>query len=1019
MTGRAIRSGAVCAAGAAVLLSLWSGSILAQTTTGALVGRVRAASGAPVPGAVVQARSAENGQARAAVTDESGGFRIDLLSPGTWTVAARLADGAVSESQTVLLRLEQTVQLDFTVGTGLTEGVVVTAEPPLVDPKQVAGKLRVTGEQIDGLPLAGRTFTDLAFLDASVQQAAPGTFYGERAATFTVHGQSGRANAFLVDGMDNNDDTSGTALNSAFSPQVIREFVLSTSQFAAEFGRASGGVLNIVTHQGANQPAWDLFVQGSAAAWNSSGEFVDGLPAGPAAEATPRRWQAGFATGGPIRRDRAFYFAAIEHQAADDVVPYTGVDRDGVQGGRVLAPQGDDNVFLRTDFQLDPATSLMVRFSGDERTTNALNVGGVITPEAGFRIDERDLQLAAALTRVASPTLLSETRLLVSTSEFDQQANSGRPGVSRPSGVFGGNNLYRQARGEDKIQVVQNFTVRRARHALKFGLDVARSSTSIATAFNPNGTFIYNSDRAFEAGDCGIGADATDPYLPDGTVLDPNTGQPLCTGVPDVDDDGDGVVDEPTNVWSYPVVFTYIAERPSARLDDTRIGLFAQDSFEVGRRLLLDYGVRYDLSTYELPASAAVDSVIPNGGASRDSDNLAPRFGFTYAPGDSRKTVVRGGAGVFYDKLVLGFPAVAAITSGTEIGLLFPQGFRFELTEQLVEDVGIETLLPELAFPDELTLRLSTDPVLDTPYTALFNLGVEHALGRADSVRLNVVRSLGHHQPLMRDLNPVSGLVEPGYPCTEGNLDPTLEVGIPCHLADPTTGSIAAITTDGRSWYWGVETGYRHQTGDGWLSVDYAISRAENLGFDPLKNGITLPPDSSNLAGERGRADGDRRHRFVLAGETPLPWAGLRLSGVLQLATGVPFDVTTGRDDNLDGILTDRPSGVSRNAGEDAPLDVVNALREEYNLTVPPEERLTPVDALREPNFFQVDVRLFRRFRVDDRSGRGEVFVQVFNLLDRGNGSLIEGRAISRQFGEVIALAGPPRTIEIGAKIGF
>ena len=321
------------AACVAALLALAWDAAPAQTTSGALVGKVRTATGEPVPGAVVQARCGDTGQVRGAATDEAGTYRIDTLPLGSWTVAARLADGAVSESRTIVLRLEQTLHLDFTVGIGLAEEVVVTAEAPLVDPKQVGGKLRVTSEQVEALPLAGRAFTDLAFLDSSVQQAAPGTFYGERAATFTVHGQSGRANAFLVDGMDNNDDTSGTSLNSAFSPQVIREFVLSTSQYAAEFGRASGGVLNIVTQQGTNQPAWDLFVQGSAAAWSSTGDFVGGLPAYPSTEETGRRWQAGFATGGPIRRDRAFYFAAVEHQAADEVVPYRGSTATASPGG--------------------------------------------------------------------------------------------------------------------------------------------------------------------------------------------------------------------------------------------------------------------------------------------------------------------------------------------------------------------------------------------------------------------------------------------------------------------------------------------------------------------------------------------------------------------------------------------------------------------------------------------------------------------------------------------------------------
>jgi hypothetical protein len=137
---------------------------------------------------------------------------------------------------------------------------------------------------------------------------------------------------------------------------------------------------------------------------------------------------------------------------------------------------------------------------------------------------------------------------------------------------------------------------------------------------------------------------------------------------------------------------------------------------------------------------------------------------------------------------------------------------------------------------------------------------------------------------------------------------------------------------------------------------------------------------------------------------------GLRLSGVLQLASGLTFNVTTGTDDNLDGILSDRPEGVGRNTGEDTPLGVVNALRL--------EEGLEPVGSLEEPDFAQVDLRVYRPFVFDGGKGQGEFFFQVLNLLDRENGALIEGRVVSQNFGRVITLAGPPRIIELGIRIG-
>lgn len=1007
------------------LCLIWPGALLAQSTTSSLTGEVRTAEGLPVAGAVVQARAEATGASRSAISEDDGSYRLDSLPPGSWTVVARLADGRVSQSRSVLLRLQQTVQLDFTVGTGLTEHVTVTAERPLIDPRETTGTLRVDAGQVDTLPMAGRVFTDLALLDSSVRPAAQGNFFGERGSVFVVNGQSGRSNSFLVDGLDNNDQTSGTTLNSFYSQQVIQEFVLMTHQYLPEFGRASGGVLNIVTRRGSNDPSWEAFAQGSSSNWNDSGPFVDSLPTTWTAEDAVNRYQTGFSFGGPFKKDRAFYFFAYEHQENDDLVPYTGYERGEVGnldvsgGGRYLAPSTDDNLFFRTDFNLGLNQTLMLRLSADDRETRGVNVGGVNTPESGFRIEESDFALAATLTSVISPSVINEVRFLAAHSAFDQFANSGRPGVARPSGIFGGNNLFQQNRTEERFQFVENVTWHNADHTVKLGLDLSRSRTSIAARFNPNGNFIYNYDFAFEPGDCGDLASWMVRDADDVTAIP-------CAGGPG-DDDSDGDVDETGNILSYPLIYTYIFGDPDATLSDTKYGLFIQDHWKVGPRFLMDYGLRWDLSTYTLPPTAGVASTIPNGGADRDTDNFAPRFGFTFTPRPEGKLVFRGGGGLFYDKLVLGFPAVASITSGTEIWLAFPQGFTWEFNEETVELEGIdvvrETLEDLRPFLEPLIMRFSTGTTLDTPYTVQFNLGMDKGTGQYGAFRANVVRARGYHLPLMRDLNPISGLIPVGVGCSEGNIDPEIEPyeGLPCHLGDTSTGSIAAIVSEGGSWYTGLDLSWRWQREGSWFSSSYTLSRAEDMGFDPLKGGIALPPDPNNLAGERGRADGDRRHRFVMSGNSALPWMGLRASGVLQISSGIPFNVTTGIDDNVDGILSDRPEGVGRNSGENSSLEAVNAERAKFNeeINFNPEWMLNPVTSLREPSFIQVDLRLYKPFLFSDGRGKGQLYFQVFNLLNRENVGLIEGRVTSRNFGHPITLAGPPRTIEIGFRVGY
>jgi hypothetical protein len=973
----------------------------AQSTTGSIAGTVRAGDGTPLPGTIVEARSEETGTVRTAPTNREGRYRIDLLPPGTWSVTARLGDGPPGARRVAVVKLQETVTLDLTIGSVGTESVTVTADAPIVDPMRTGGELSVDRSVTDTLPINGREITDFALLDSSVRAAAANDFFGERGSVFVINGQSGRANSFLVDGLDNNDLTSNTALNSSFSGLVIREFKLLTHQFAPEFGRAAGGVMNIVTRQGTNDPEREFFAQGIATGLSQPGDFVAGLPNPDDAPDTTGRTQAGLSFAGPLRRDKAFYFFAFEHRQADDLLPYTGVDRYGVAGGRDVAPSRDDSVFFRTDIGVGDGHTLMMRLSADDRASEGLNVGGRTTPEAGFHLSERDLQFVTSLTSVLSPTLMNEGRLLVGSSSFNQNADSERPGVDRPSGIFGANNLNQQLRDEDRIQLVDNMTWQVGRHGLKFGVDVLRSRTNIDARFAPNGNFSYITDRPFQPGDCG------DLIASQVVLNDPwKEIDSVCT--PGVDDNGNGDVDEPGIIGTYPQYFQLIDGHPKAVANDTRIALFAQDSWEAGPRWVLNYGLRYDLSTFHLPADAKVPSSIPNGGADIDTNNIAPRFGFTFTPDEGRRWLVRGGGGMFYDKIVLAFPSVAAITSGTEIGLLFPQGFTFEITEDTVEQVGIDAIREGLQSLPTVTLRFSTGTTLETPYTVLYDLGIERAVGARGSWSVTATRALGYHQILSRDLNPVT--------------DPN-EGGLPKHL-DPTTGSIAAFVSDGRSWYSGLDLMWRWRGERNWYSASYTLSKAVDLGPDPLRGGFYLPPyappASFDLGDERGRSDSDRRHRLALAGAMRLPWLGLWASGLLQASSGAPYNVTLGDDTNVDGFLTERPAGIGRNSGASTPVSVINPLRAAANENLLPDDPhiLAPINRLSEPSFFQLDLRLWKPFPLGGER-RGEAYLQVFNVLNRVNGGMVDGVVTSRTFGQPIGLAGPPLTVELGLRIGF
>ncbi len=989
----------------------------AQSVSATIVGRVVESTGKPVDAATVQARSLATGMVRTVLTEPDGRFRLDSLQPGKWEVVASAEGAPPSNAQTVTLGLQQSVRLEFKLLAALEETIDVTSDVPLVDAKRTWSELRIDGETASSLPVNGRSITDLALLDSDVQATPSGTYFGERAAVFALNGQTGRANSFLVDGLDNGDRASSTTLNSYFSQQVIKEFVVLKHQYAAEFGRAGGGVMNIITERGANAHTGELFAQGTSPSLNSTGDFSQALARDGGDTAVGRK-AYGFKFGGPIRKDKAFYFAAFERQTSDDVLPYTGVDREGQIGGLYRAPNQDENLFSRVDINLSSKTFLMVRVSGDRRDSRGLNVEGIRTPEGGFKLDEEDGQLAASLTRVVSPRAVYELRFLAGTSDFNQRANSDRPGVERPSGIFGGNNLNRQDRGEKRLQLLDNLSWTRGTHTFKVGVDLLGTRTNVRTRFNPNGNFLYITDKKLEPGDCGdldifdikqaidTNGDGTVSIAEEDAFDAVSTPVP-CPGTVGIDDDGDGTIDEPGFIGTYPLVFQLIEGQPSAQLNDLQYALFWQDSWQAAPRLTIDYGVRYDASTYTLGKDVRVESRIGNGGAKRDNNNVAPRMGLTWQADDAGRWLVRGGAGIFYDKVPLGFPAVASLTSGTQIKLYFPQGLAQAITEDVVEQLGIGLIKQALVFEPRLNLRFSTGTVLATPYVVQYNAGFDRAFGSHGAFTLDLMRAVGFHQTLMKDLNPVVTIRDDGLP----------------QHADPEVGSIAAIVSEGRTWYTGVTAQYRWRSPNGWASASYTWSQALDLGPDPLKGGISLPPTAQPKKGrvlqvdtqifeqEKGRADTDRRHRVVWAAGGQLPWLGLTGSATLQYASSLPFNITTGRDENVDGLTNDRPAGIGRNTGEDTPLDPINALRAKSGL--PPIDRLTSQD------FLQVDLRLARPYQFGQGKTKGEWFMQVFNALDRENVGLIEGRVASRSFGQPLALAGPPRTLELGVRFGF
>ena len=272
-------------------------------------------SSAVLPGATVTAQNVDTNQARSAMTDERGHFLIPALPPGTYNVRAELQGFAPRTLEDVVLTLGSLldVRLSLNVAGG-QEIVLVAGDAPVIDVQRTVVSSVISQDQIRHLPINGRNFIGFSLLapgvatDRTPQQGASGT------SGLSFAGQRARSNNITVDGLDNNDSTIGS-VRATFSQEAVREFQVLTNSFSAEFGKASGGVVNIVTKSGTNTTAGNLFFFLRDGALNSKDHFERFNPATQAIDrekAPYAQKQYGATLGGPLKRDRTFYFLSFE-----------------------------------------------------------------------------------------------------------------------------------------------------------------------------------------------------------------------------------------------------------------------------------------------------------------------------------------------------------------------------------------------------------------------------------------------------------------------------------------------------------------------------------------------------------------------------------------------------------------------------------------------------------------------------------------------------------------------------------
>lgn len=723
-----------------LLASLAPRAVVAQTITAVVQGRVLDSSGAGVPGATITARNTETGARRTTTSDAEGHYRLAALQVGIYDITAELSGLGAQNRPGIVLRIGQEATIDFTMAvSGLKETVTVRGEAPIVETTRSALGGTITTQQIDELPVAERNFTNLAYMVPGILNSVNSE---NSDVTIGASGANGTGNTFLIDGLSNDADAISST-RGIFSLDAIAEYQVLTNQYAAEYGQASGAIINVVTRSGTNNFRGRAFGYYRADSLSANDPFVQPDPVTGEREKAPFSQKIfGGYLGGPIRQDKTFYFVSYDHTLREETAVVT-VDPAllrslGLPDETNIAHPTRRPLFLaKVDQQIGGNQTFTARYRFDKETEENGVVGGIFTSEVGADFITTNQDFALLHTWIISPTALNESRFQFARNNNDitQVACSGCPFIIRPSLYSGKNPSFPQAFVEDRLQFMDAVSINKGNHAIKTGVDVSLISLEGLVEQTFDGLFVFTTDAPFNAADA-------------------NT---------------------------YPLLFQQSTGDPSFNIDNTIFALFAQDQWRVTPQLTLNLGLRYD---YE-------SSLATTG----DKNNLGPRLHFAWDPGKDGRTTVRGGYGRYYDQVFLNVVLFSALFNGTldTTTLLFP-GYP----DAFVGGAGIP--LPN---PPPTIYRFQAD--LKTPYSDTFSLGVQREVAPDFAVNVDWVHARGRNLlALINNNYSVNGVPAPDANFSQvfdissvGRMNyQALQLGLQKRLSDNYTFGLAYTLSD-------------------------------------------------------------------------------------------------------------------------------------------------------------------------------------------------------------------------------
>jgi hypothetical protein len=1011
-----------------ITLAAW-----AQLDTAQLTGTVTDKSGAVIPDATVSAKNIATALTRSTRTNQSGSYTISFLPPGKYSVKAESKGFATVVQNDVVLLVGMAPTLNFSLSPGsATETLEVTAEAPLIETTRSDIGSSVSPIEVKELPIVDRNFSGLMSLVPGVRPSQPFDPTKTRSGNVSINGNDGRAVEYTVDAGNNKDNVIGGLVQN-FTMEGIQEFKVDTARYNAETAHTVGGAVNVVSKSGTNTLHGTAFSLFQNSTLNKNDFFSlqncqqQGIPSDKCPKPVFHRYHFGGSIGGPIKKNKLFFFGAYEHKREPGSISVLGNAFQELSlfplaqpVSQLPFPYTDHLVTVKVDHHLTDKQNMFYRY-GRERWVNPNDqLGNPFFADLSQTNSDTNQfhdfviqhNYALAPNKVNSLNLhyqyFKNEILPAPTHTFTLPVAGGgvatnpeicfkpAPGCGSGDPEIGQNVNVPQQTLITKLEVRNDFSYVHGRHNMKFGGDwIHLAKLGGFFFFGANGYQVIFWD---------------DPSV----ILANKALYPQGFATP-------GAVQE--------LIFSGGSGSTDQRPRPDIFGFYYQDDFKATKRLTLNLGVRWDANYRFLPRMlgnsltntnrtiAILQQVVAaNPTAPGTQQGLAralqfvgntellrrttaswkefqPRVGFAWDPTGSGKMVIRGGYGIARDQIFQNLTLFALQQTQPTIyqtiidladtgrpGSCAGQplcGFRFGIDPLPAPAPGI------VQIANGATGRIN-DPHMTDPWAQQTSIGWAWQFSPTASISADYYHILGTHEPRVLNINPVIGAVcDASFPGANP-ADPRCVNGAGTRLMDAAfaasglgIGRLSQIydyATNGRSQYDALNVQIqkrmsRHFTGQ----ASYVLSRSASWGGLPSasyrgSNATAITPEVEFLPNEFGLTPMDERHRFTLSGVVQLP-GGFELAPLVQVASARPFEFRAGSDLNGDGRSN---------------LDRVCVGSTLTNPITTPGCTQVKVNTLRGRPLFQVDLRTGKTFKFGERAALN-LYWEFFNLFNRQN----------------------------------